>query len=278
MFFFFCEGLCPYLHVYMGLQMNTLIGYTYIRQKYGDAMDFKYYETLLSGLGSGVTVKRLIHGISWTAAVLSDGRCGVAMHTMGDTVARQEKTLIGLPADAAGRAVLSWNLEEASEALAVINAFYNCRNCGFLRPEARALDNLDLKGKRVGMIGRMIGHDNITKELLAPAAALWIMDREEKAGTYPDSACELFLPQCDVVIITGSAAINKTLPRLLELSRDAHVILTGPSVSCCPALLELGIARLNGRIITKPEPMLKAVTEKRTSVNAFSETFQLDRC
>ena len=127
------------------------------------------------------------------------------------------------------------------------------------------------------MIGHMIGHSNITAELLAPAAKLWIMDREEKPGAYPDSAAEFLLPDCDVVIITGSAAINKTLPRLLELSRRAQVILTGPSVSCCPALTELGIDRLNGRVITQAEPMLQAIVEKRMSVNAWSETFQLDR-
>ena len=126
-------------------------------------------------------------------------------------------------------------------------------------------------------MGHMVGQSHITADLLAPAEKLWIMDREEKPGAYPDSAAEFFLPQCDLVVITGSAAINKTLPRLLELSRDAEVILTGPSVSCCPALLELGIDRLNGRVITDPEPMLKAIVEKRMSVNAWSETFQLER-
>ena len=229
-----------------------------------------YYDILLQGIDSRCTVSRLVHGVSWTAAVLSDGSCGVAMHTTGDTVPRMYDTLIGLPLKEAAGAVLSWNLEEASEALAAVNAFYNRPGCAFL-------DGVDLAGKRVGMIGHMIGHSNITAELLAPAAKLWIMDREEKPGAYPDSAAEFFLPDCDVVIITGSAAINKTLPRLLELSRRAQVILTGPSVSCCPALTELGIDRLNGRVITRAEPMLQAIVEKRMSVNPWSETFQLDR-
>ncbi len=127
------------------------------------------------------------------------------------------------------------------------------------------------------MVGYMIGHSNITAELLAPAEKLWIMDREEKNGAYPDSACEFFLPECDVVIITGSAAINKTMPRLLELSKNAQIILTGPSVSCCPQLLNLGIYRLNGRIITDSEPMLQRIIEKRMSVNNWSVTYQLTR-
>ena len=228
-----------------------------------------YYDILLQGIDSRCTVSRLVHGVSWTAAVLSDGSCGVAMHTTGDTVPRMYDTLIGLPLKEAA--------EEASEALAAVNAFYNRPDCAFLQPEAKTLDGVDLAGKRVGMIGHMIGHSNITAELLAPAAKLWIMDREEKPGAYPDSAAEFFLPVCDVVIITGSAAINKTLPRLLELSREAQVILTGPSVSCCPALTELGIDRLNGRVITRAEPMLQAIVEKRMSVNPWSETFQLDR-
>ena len=236
-----------------------------------------YYDILLRGLDDSCTVSRLVHGVSWTAAVLSDGSCGVAMHTAGETVPRMFQTLLGLPVREAGEAMLSWNMEEASEAFAVVNAFYNRRSCGFLRPEARTLDDVDLRGRRVGMIGHMIGHSNITAELLAPAEKLWIMDREEKPGAYPDSAAEYFLPQCDLVIITGSAAINKTLPRLLQLSRNAKVILTGPSVTCCPELFGLGIDRLNGRVITDPEPMLKAIVEKRMSVNAWSQTFQLDR-
>ena len=124
------------------------------------------------------------------------------------------------------------------------------------------------------MVGMMLGHSNMTAEDFLCARHLYIMDREEKAGAMPDSACEYYLPLCDLVIITGSAAINKTMPRLLELSRNAEVILTGPSVSCCPALRDLGIHRLSGRVITEKEEMLKAIVEKRTSVNRFSVAFQ----
>ena len=236
-----------------------------------------YYDILSKGLREDLTVQRLVHGISWTAAVLSDGRCGVAMHTTGEGYPRMFDTLEGRGLSDAGKAMLSWNLEEASEAFAAVNAFYNHPGCGFVRNSGKSLEGIDLRGKRVGMIGRMIGHSNITMELLQPAEKLWIMDREDKPDTLPDSAAEFYLPECDVAIITGSAAINKTLPRLLELSRGAEVILTGPSVSCCPDLFALGIGRLCGRIITDAAPMLKAIPEKRMSVNAWSETFQLDR-
>ncbi|MCR5088187.1 MAG: DUF364 domain-containing protein [Oscillospiraceae bacterium] len=237
-----------------------------------------YYDLLLEGLDCSLRIERLVHGISWTAAVLSDGRTGVAMHTTGEGMPRLfADGLEGQPLRRAAEAMLSWNLEEASEAFAAVNAFYNCETCGFLAPEAKTLDDIDLKEKTVGMVGYMIGHSNITPELLASASKLYVMDREDKAGAMPDSAAEFYLPSCDVVIITGSAAVNKTMPRLLELCRGAQIVLAGPSVSCCPALKELGIFRLNGRVITDPEPMLKEICERKMSVNAFSVPFQLDR-
>ena len=274
-----CSGCGDYRNV-------MISDHQLLHKKQGESMDVikqtfspqtAYYDTLLCGLDDSRTVTRLVHGVSWTAAVLSDGSCGVGMHTTGDTIPRMFDTLVGLPVSEAGKAILSWNLEEASEAFAVVNAFYNRSDRVRLRPEAKTLDGIDLTGKKVGMIGHMVGHSNITDELLSPASQLWIMDREEKPGAYPDSAAEFFLPLCDVVIITGSAAINKTMPRLLELSQKAQVILTGPSVSCCPALLELGIDRLHGRVITDPVPMLQAIVERRMSVNAYSVNFQLDR-
>ena len=236
-----------------------------------------YYETLLSGLPHHLKLQRLVHGIAWTAAVLSDGRCGVAMHTEGTGVPRMFGTLEGMPLDEAGQAVLSWNLEEASEAFAAVNAYYNTPDCRYSAPDVKTLDGISVAGKTIGMIGHMLGRSNITSELLAPAKAIYIMDREDKRGAYPDSACEFFLPACDLVIITGSAAINKTLPRLLELCHGAKIVLAGPSVSCCPSLLDLGIARLNGRLITQPDAMLAAIPKKRMSVNAFSVPFQVEK-
>ncbi len=235
-----------------------------------------YYNLLQRGLPDSRRIARFVHGVAWTAAVLDDGRCGVAMHTEGDTVPRMFDHLEGLPLKEAGKALLSWNMEEASEALAAVNAWYNSADCGCLQPEARTLDGIDLAGRTVGMVGKMLGHSNMREEDFAGCKAFYVMDRECKPGALPDSACEFVLPLCDLVIITGSAAINKTLPRLLELSRGAEIVLCGPSVSCCRALPALGLRRLNGRVITEKEAMLRAITEKRCSVNPFSIPFQLD--
>ena len=45
--------------------------------------DTLYYEILREGLPGELRIKNFVHGVSWTAAVLSDGSVGVAMHTTG---------------------------------------------------------------------------------------------------------------------------------------------------------------------------------------------------
>ena len=59
-------------------------------------------------------------------------------------------------------------------------------------------------------------------------------------GDYPDSACEYLLPDMDYVFISGSAFVNKTMPRLLTLASNAHTVVLGPSTPASPALLHAG--------------------------------------
>ena len=240
-----------------------------------------FYDILLRNLPDGaLRVARIVRGVAWTAAVLENGRTGVAMHTLGESRPRLFETLVGLPAAEAARAVLSWNFEEASEGMAVLNACYNTEE----RIEAlgarytdSALAGVELSGKTLGFVGHLIHHGGNTEALAARAKEHFILEREPKPGDYPDSACEHLLPGCDVAVITGSACVNKTMPRLLELCRNAEVVLTGPTVPLCPELLALGIRRLNGCVITEPEAMLAAIVVERRSVNAFCRHFTLER-
>ena len=126
--------------------------------------DTAYYDILLNGLPADLRIKEFVHGVSWTAAVLSDGSTGVAMHTFGETVPRMFENMTGMPLKEAGKAMLSWNMEEASEALAAVNAFYNSRADAFVKTDVKTLDGVDLPGRTVGMVGKMIGHDNMTEE------------------------------------------------------------------------------------------------------------------
>ena len=244
-------------------------------------MNTAYYDLLFSGMEhSSLTVRRIVHGYSWTAAQLSNGSVAAAMHTEGDTVPRRFPRLEGLPVHEAAQAVLSWNMEEANEGMAVINAFYNTpgnadRLCSPSPLSASLFDGVDLTGKVVGFVGHLVCPGRIPEEALAGARRWFTLERSPKPGDYPDSACEVLLPEADVVVITGSAAMNKTMPRLLALARNAEVIITGPSTPMCPALLSLGIRRLSGLVVTAGAELLQSIVARPGPINDFGRYFNL---
>lgn len=236
----------------------------------------EYYNILMNGIPSGIRVRRIIHGKAWTGAELDNGGFGIAMRTAGESIKRLFPALEGMEASAAAQAVMSWNLEEASEGMAVINAYYNspsrmdslgCRD----DYNRRVTAGMETEGKKIALIG----HLKLHPDALTGAEKVYIMDREPHEGDYPDSACEYILPGCDMVIITGSAAVNKTMPRLLELSRSAQTIVVGPTVPLCPELKSCGIARLSGLVVTDIAGITAWMTEVKGSPYPFGETFTI---
>ena len=240
-------------------------------------MNYKsYYDILLGGMPEGLTVSRIVDGLSWKGAELSDGSFGIAMNTEGESVKRLYPTLVGLSVKAAAEAVTSWNMQEASEAMAVINAVYNTPqrmeklNAG-IPYTRRCTSGYETRDKKIALVG----HLRFDETVISGEKELYILERDPKSGDYPDSACEYILPDCDMVIVTGSAAINKTMPRLLELSKNAVTIVVGPSVPMCPGLMSLGIDRLSGLCVTDREGLIDWMLRERGNPYRFGETFML---
>ena len=212
---------------------------------------FEIYDVLTDGIKTDAVVTAAFAGRCWTAVETAHG-FGMAMTTAVDTAPRlltEEYT--GMPLKELARAAGSWNLTEAGFGMAAINAYYNTpqrlQELDAYEPfEKYCTDGVELSGKTVGIIG----HLNMPESVRQQAKEIFILERSPRPGDYPDSACDWILPRCDVVIMTASTLVNKTLPHLLELSKDAYTIVAGPSCPMCPALLELGIDRLSGLVIT----------------------------
>lgn len=77
-------------------------------------------------------------------------------------------------------------------------------------------------------------------------------ERVPRPGDHPDTACEYLLPECDYVFISSSSFVDKTAPRLLELSRRAHTVLVGPSTPLPPMLFDYGVDTTTGFVVTDP--------------------------
>lgn len=225
---------------------------------------FAIYDTLTDCVSSRDTVLSAKNGAYW-AMVETERSTGIAMNVSGESIRPMfPGGLCGHSLKEAAQAAKSWNLTEAGLGLAAANAALNTperlESLGCYEPfENYCTAGLDFTGKTVAMIGHMHG----TEEMRRLSKAIYIIEREPQPGDYPDSACDYLLPQCDIVLITGSTLVNKTLPHLLELCQNSCTILTGPTVPMCPELLEHGIDRLAGLVLENREAIRAQVLGNR---------------
>ena len=240
---------------------------------------FQLYDTLIDEIPTGYPITNTLSGDQWTVVETAD-TFGMAMTTPCDTISpRFSIPYEGMELRELAQAAKSWNLTEASYGVAAINAYYNTpRHLDALQAtldyDLYCTSGLDLHNKRIGVVG----HLNMPDFVREQASELLILERSPRPGDYPDSACEWILPICDIVLITGSTLVNKTLPRLLQLCENACTILTGPTVPLCPALLDQGIDRIAGLVITDRAGMThKIQTNQSGPPYPYGRSFLLSR-
>lgn len=229
---------------------------------------FELYDMLIRGM-EDAAVTAAYAGAWWTAVETRDS-FGMAMTTPADTrPAMRKGKMEGMSLKALAQGAKSWNFTEAGFGMAAINACYNTpeklERLGAYEPfENYCTDGLDLKGKHIGVVGHM----NMPQSVCEQAAQVSILERSPQPGDYPDPACDWLLPQCDVVIMTASTLVNKTVVHLLELCQNSYTILTGPSCPMCPGFLDMGFDRIAGLVITDREGM-KSKIEKDISGSPY---------
>jgi uncharacterized protein (DUF4213/DUF364 family) len=226
---------------------------------------FELYDKLIELASSDEKIDFAGSFPDW-AVVGVGGSLGLSMNTEGKSREPLTSLLnnpLGMKICDAAPAIKSWNFEEASLALAAVNAVLNTKErlsaLGCYEPYKNySTRGLDLKGKTVGLVG----HLKFPVEKQDEVKKIYTFERNPQEGDYPDTAEEYILPSCDIVLISGSTLVNKTLPRLLELTKNAHTILIGPSVPMTPELLDFGIDTLAGLVITNTEGLKEASCER----------------
>ena len=83
-----------------------------------------------------------------------------------------------------------------------------------------------MRGKKVAVVCHVMGLERV-----AEICTLWILERKPQPRDLPDSACEYILAEQDIVVMTASTLINKTMPRLQALSGGAQIMVAGPTTS-----------------------------------------------
>jgi uncharacterized protein (DUF4213/DUF364 family) len=207
------------------------------------------------------TVADVRVGLGYTAVQLDDGRCGLA-YTFRDEahegccVNREAGTLVDRRAsDLAEWAKLSDRVV-AAVGLATLNALTDAP------PSATEADLLtELQVTSADVIG-MVGYFGpFVGPLRSRGKALHIFERRPTAQTnvLPETAAAEVLPKCDVVILSGTTLINRTLDDVLSLCRNAHeVAILGPSTPLLPAVfVNRGVTILSGVQVVEPARVLR---------------------
>jgi uncharacterized protein len=222
---------------------------------------WRIYDALIDALPD-VPVSACLCGLHWVAAK-SQG-VGLAMTPSGAAELPQAGDYADLSVRELARMAKSWNLHEAALGMAAINSVYNGPAAvaqAFGRPPAEMPDAnifdflIDaVRGKNVTVIGHFPNLDSWRK-----ICNLTVLERAPQSGDTPDPACEWVLPEQDIVVSTAVTLINKTLPRILELSQGAKFVLAGPTTPLTPKLFEFGIDILAGLVIEDEEKAMTVI-------------------
>lgn len=201
--------------------------------------------------------RRVLVGVNWTL-VEGPAGCGLAqtparagagcrpLDRAGSYAGRGLKALAGL--------VGSDNRFEVAIGWAAINAHFN--RTDLTGPSTNGLDLLAQSGKsgRTVVVGRF---PDLERSL--PGAL--VIEREPRAGEYPESAAAELLAGAARVGITASALFDGSAERLIGLARGARIALIGPSTPLAPGLHDLGVAILAGLVIDNADEAARVVAE-----------------
>ncbi|MBJ7901411.1 MAG: hypothetical protein GC158_16155 [Cyanobacteria bacterium RI_101] len=224
------------------------------------------YDLLLDRSQCDQRVQEVLIGLTWT--LCRGTSIGLAMSpALATRTLSWSGTLVHQKMTDLTPWINSWQPYEAAVGMAAINAAINSQSS--LIEQATPLNaqgdqNLavfeyflpQIKGKKIVIIGRYPGLSVYEQEF-----DLQVIERQPTERDYPDPACEFLLPKADWVFLSATSIVNKTFPRLVELSQDAQLVLMGPTAPWLPDLALMGVDYLAGVAVTDPHALRQTIAE-----------------
>jgi uncharacterized protein len=222
----------------------------------------KIIDDIISILDFDAPVRDIRQGVFHTGVLTR--YCGLAATLPRDAL-KQEGPLVKEPGFLLDKTpknlaqmVYSDSLLEAAIGMATINSLLevdleSCR-------EINAVEVILEKGE--GKNVAIIGHFPFLPRVREKAKVLWVIEKNPREGDLNESEADRFIPQADVVAVTGTSLTNHTLPHLLELcSPKAFIIMLGDTVPLSPVLFNYGVHALSGTRVTDADLALKCVSQ-----------------
>ena len=225
----------------------------------------KVLEDLISALNTEAKVRDIRMGLFHTAVLTRN--CGLAATLPRDALQQEQPSvrepghLVDKEAPELARMAYSESLLEAAIGMAAINSLLEVNDDECLELNASDLIAEKGKGKKVAIVG----HFPFIPKLREIVKELWVIEKNQREGDFPEVEAENLIPQADVVGITGTAFTNHSIERLLRLCRpEAYVVILGDTAPLSPVLFDYGINAISGTRVIDPELALRCVSQGAT--------------
>jgi uncharacterized protein (DUF4213/DUF364 family) len=193
-----------------------------------------------------IPLRKVIIGVHWT--LVCSRYCGLGSTLVGcgphgHSPMRDVGELHQKSAQELAQWVLSDNLLEASVGMAALNSLIEVDESRLDRVNASEVIACESKGKNLVVVG----HFPFVDRIKPITRNCWVIEKRPFGDDYPEEAAQEFIPQANVIAITGTAFINHTIEVLLSLcSPESLVMVLGPSTPLSPLLFDYDISFLSG--------------------------------
>jgi uncharacterized protein (DUF4213/DUF364 family) len=219
-------------------------------------------------------IKDMRVGIGYIAVLLDDNSCGLAFTFRNELgpicgVLEEAGEMVGKNCERIIDWAMDINLIKAGIGIAVINAICSKTADINLFKKIDAMQELNLNRKdTLGVIGY---YKPVLEKKKDIASKIYIFERNitDDSLLYPDWSEDIYLPDCDVVIVTGTTLINKTVDHVLSLCSSAReIVLMGPTVPLCTDIFrDSGITLLAGSLVTDQKKILEVAGQGGGGLN-----------
>jgi uncharacterized protein (DUF4213/DUF364 family) len=220
------------------------------------------YEILFQALPvEPIPVKEVIVGVHWT--LVCSKYCGLASTLTncgphGHSRMREVGKLKEKSAQELAKWVLSENLLEASVGMAAINSMISVDEKRIVKKNASEV--IAEEGVRKNVT--IVGHFPFVEQIKSIPNHCWVIEKKPYGDDFPEEAAEEYIPQSDIVAITGTAFINHSMEKLLALcKKDASIMILGPSTPMLPGLFDSGISFLSGSRVDDPLSAINTIVQ-----------------
>ncbi len=243
-----------------------------------------------------ITVERAVLGLFFSGVKLSNGQGGLCFTPIKEipeaVCCPSSAKAMPLSGKLAGRPVAAYledlwgdNILKKTLGIAVLNALSaTCWQRMDQYPYSwelgkDAFDALTLPaGGKTVVVGALAP---ILKRLLREQADFHVLEMDpqtlkaaEMPYYIPAGQAERYVPEADLLVITGVTVLNDTLPDLLHWAKPgAQILVTGPTVGMLPeAFFRRGVTMLGSILVTKPDELLDILAEGGSGYHFFGKS------